>query len=106
MPKLPTKPLLKLPPKPKALPSPLPKKVAELCWKYGDDFLTRSDVSSLLRGAGIRLENVTKSVLHQSIRMADERLREGFRRTNNDPRTRLRVVIPGDPEFDTSLRVG
>lgn len=54
------------------------EKVQELCWKYGDDFLTASNCKDLLRKAQIKAEEVTPSVLHAAIRQTDERLRRNM----------------------------
>lgn len=102
MPKLPSSSPAS-PPKPGARPLTTVDKVAILCWKVGDDFLTRKNAKQLLAALGLTGQDVTHGVLHAAIGKATERLRAGFRKTNNNPRSRIKVVIHGDREFDPSV---
>lgn len=77
------------------------EKLSEVLWKHGDH--TTEHCRRELVKAGIRIEQVTPATLLRVEEMNSERLREGFRVTNGDSKQPVKIVIPGDREFDPSL---
>lgn len=77
------------------------KRLAEVLWKSGD--INTPACQKALREAGFDPDKISPVLLHNAEEANDERFREAFRGTNADPNSRLKVVIPGDSEFDPAL---
>lgn len=77
------------------------ERLSEVLWKHGD--CTTEHCRRELVKAGIRIEQVTPATLLRAEEMNSERLREGFRVTNGDSKQPVKIVIPGDREFDPAL---
>lgn len=77
------------------------EKLAEVLWKHGDP--TTEHCRREIVKAGIRMDEVTPTMLHKAEELNQERLREGFRTTNADSSHHVKVVVVGDGEFDPAL---
>lgn len=75
--------------------------LAEVLWTHGDH--ETPHCRRQIVKAGIRMDELTPAMLHRAQEINRERLREGFRKTNADPNQKVKILIPGDSEFDPAL---
>lgn len=77
------------------------ERLAEVLWKSGD--INTPFCQAALREARIDLSGLTPAMILAAREINEQRWRANFRQTNADPNSRLRVVVPGDSEFDPLL---
>lgn len=76
--------------------------VNELVWRHGSNCPSWASFAELCLEVGITPADATPSAIRHAEKYSAEKLRQGFRETNTNPQSKLKVVIQDDEEFDPS----